>query len=80
MAPNGSPWHKCSAPWSPELDEDAEYEFEWESRDNYGHAVFYCIGRDDGTLWVDNGEYANIVNYCPFCGQPATKRIEDLGR
>ena len=41
----------------------------------YGGAIEQCTEHDDGSLWVDNGEYASCVNYCPFCGTKATKQI-----
>ena len=34
----------------------------------YGEAVSYCRATSEGVLIVDNGEYANTVAYCPFCG------------
>lgn len=34
----------------------------------FGVAVNHCNEDDDGALWVSNDEYANQVNYCPFCG------------
>ena len=34
----------------------------------FGAAITACFEYKDGQLWVDNGEYANVVNYCPFCG------------
>lgn len=32
-----------------------------------GSAISQCYEKD-GELWVDNGEYAARVNYCPCCG------------
>lgn len=42
----------------------------------YGAATPYCIEFDTGNLWVGNSEYANRVNYCPFCGYKSTKQME----
>lgn len=39
--------------------------------DQYGGAIGACYEREDGTLWVDNGEYASQVNFCPYCGYRA---------
>lgn len=39
--------------------------------DLYGSAIDRCVERDDGTLWVDNEEYASQVNFCPYCGYKA---------
>lgn len=36
----------------------------------YGDAVYQCFG-ENGKLFVDNHEYCNQVNYCPFCGYKA---------
>ena len=33
----------------------------------YGVAIDECY-EEGGKLWVSNGEYANTVSYCPFCG------------
>ena len=34
----------------------------------YGAAIEYCVGYEDGTLWVSNTEYASQVAFCPYCG------------
>ena len=34
----------------------------------YGWAVLCCFEDEKSVLWVDNYEYCNSVNYCPFCG------------
>jgi hypothetical protein len=34
----------------------------------HGCAVDMCREDDYGRLWVDNGEYGSMVQYCPFCG------------
>jgi wobble nucleotide-excising tRNase len=41
----------------------------------YGGAIRRCQEDEDGTLWVDNGEYASQVNYCPFCGYQARVQV-----
>jgi len=46
----------------------------------YGAAITYCEEDDDGHLWCDNGEYATLVNFCPFCGYKALRQIEWYGR
>lgn len=44
--------------------------------EGYGIAVDFCEERDDGTLWVTNGEYASQVNFCPVCGYKAKVRVK----
>jgi len=34
----------------------------------HGEAVEVCLEDEDGKLWVENGEYASVVFYCPVCG------------
>lgn len=42
--------------------------------DSHGIAIDCCWEDDaDGKLWVGNGEYANTVSYCPFCGYKSPK-------
>lgn len=53
------PWHLCEPP------HDDDRAAAW------GPAIIRCIGGDDGSLWVDNLEYASRVRFCPFCGEPA---------
>lgn len=36
----------------------------------HGDAANECY-EDEKGLWITNGEYANQVNYCPFCGYKA---------
>lgn len=43
-----------------------------------GAAVEDCLEHEDGTLWVDNGEYASRVNYCPFCGYSTKEKITKM--
>jgi hypothetical protein len=40
----------------------------------YGPAISNCWSQD-GELWVGNDEYANQVNFCPFCGSPANVKV-----
>jgi hypothetical protein len=44
--------------------------------DLYGSAIEDCREDDAGRLWVDNGEYATQVNFCPYCGYPAKIQVE----
>ena len=43
--------------------------------EKYGEAIKWCRGRDNGELWVDNGEYATQVNFCPKCGFEAESQV-----
>jgi hypothetical protein len=43
----------------------------------YGRAVEYAYEQADRTLWVTNGECANQVNFCPFCGFKAETPVAD---
>ncbi len=43
----------------------------------YGHAIDCCSEDENGYFWVGNGEYANQVNYCPFCGAKAVTPAEE---
>ena len=40
----------------------------------YGFAVDQCWEEDDGRFWASNGEYANVVDFCPFCGAKAPQK------
>lgn len=46
-----------------------------ELRDGYGEAVDYVHEDDNGFLWVGNGEYGSVVNYCPICGFKAKQQV-----
>lgn len=46
---------------------------------NFGAAVDRCVEDEQGRLWVDNREYKNRVNYCPFCGYRAKSQVEWSG-
>ena len=41
----------------------------------FGQAIIFCYERD-GMLFVDNDEYNNQVNFCPFCGHKAKIQIK----
>jgi hypothetical protein len=43
----------------------------------YGNAISYCFEDVDGKLFVENGEYENQVNFCPFCGYKAKHGISE---
>ena len=45
----------------------------------YGDAVTSVLIKEDGTMWVTNGEYSTRVNFCPFTGKPATTKMVVLG-
>jgi len=34
----------------------------------HGEAVEVCLEDEEGKLWVENGEYASVVYFCPVCG------------
>lgn len=36
----------------------------------YGAAITTSF-KEDGEIWVTNGEYISRVNYCPFTGEKA---------
>ena len=57
--------HKCIVPTSNEDD----------YRLLFGDAIELCREYEDGTLWVDNGEYGSQVNFCPVCGYEAKVKI-----
>lgn len=44
---------------------------------HYGPAVDYVYEKENGELWVTNGEYSTRVNYCPFCGYEAENKITE---
>tara|TARA_B100001250_G_C19697400_1_gene743200 strand:- start:112 stop:294 length:183 start_codon:yes stop_codon:yes gene_type:complete len=37
---------------------------------HYGPAITTSF-KEDGEIWVTNGEYISKVNYCPFTGEKA---------
>lgn len=41
------------------------------TRFGYGVAYGAVDEYEDGTLWIDNGEYGAPVNFCPVCGVAA---------
>lgn len=40
----------------------------WLPRCGCGPAIDECVEREDGSLWIDNGEYGSQVAFCPCCG------------
>ena len=36
-----------------------------------GAAVDACYEDEQGRYWVENGEYASMVHFCPVCGKKA---------
>ena len=42
----------------------------------YGGAIYDVYEREDGTLWVDNGEYSSQVNFCPLDGYEAKVKVD----
>ena len=56
------PKHRCEAP-----NESKFY--------IYGDAIYICYEDEIGELIVSNGEYGSQVNYCPYCGYKAKKKI-----
>ena len=42
----------------------------------YGPSINYTLIREDGTMWVGNGEYETQVNFCPWTGQEAKKQMK----
>lgn len=43
---------------------------------NYGSAITYCKETEEGILYVSNNEYTSQVNFCPFCGYEAKRKIQ----
>lgn len=44
----------------------------------YGSAITDCYEKER-QFWVENGEYASQVNFCPFCGERAPSPATSLG-
>ena len=44
--------------------------------DFYGRAVDRVFTLEDQTMFVENYEYASQVNFCPFCGEEAGKKMD----
>ena len=42
----------------------------------WGQAISSTYEKEDGTLWVTNGEYGSQVNFCPITGYEAKIKIE----
>ena len=43
-------------------------------KEYYGPAITTSF-KEDGEIWVTNGEYISQVNYCPFTGEKADAQI-----
>ncbi len=41
----------------------------------HGPAITAVQMDEDGTMWVTNEEHMSQVNYCPFTGTPAQKKM-----
>ena len=60
-------------------EEEAHYcDFYYMPSDGYGAAINSCSEIEEGELWVDNGEYASQVNYCPYCGFKAKVQVTKI--
>lgn len=42
---------------------------------SYGPAIDDCFEDEKGFLFVTNGEYSSVVNFCPFCGYESKNKI-----
>lgn len=57
-----------------------KFYFHYKSPDSlYGPSITTIYMEDDGKMWVENGEYASQVNFCPFTGTPAETKMEVVG-
>ena len=43
-------------------------------KEYYGPAITTSF-KEDGEIWVTNGEYISQVNYCPFTGEKAKETL-----
>lgn len=41
----------------------------------FGPAINYLEVRNDGSMWVGNGEYETRVNFNPWTGEPAPTQM-----
>ena len=53
-------------------DEDFNYDVDCT---HYGPAITTTF-KEDGQIWVTNGEYLSRVNYCPYTGEKADKTFD----
>ena len=54
-----------------------KFYFQYKSPDGlYGPAVTAVRMDEEGKMWIENGEYESQVNFCPFTGTPAEKKME----
>lgn len=44
----------------------------------HGDAFSVAYEQADGSLWVENGEYASQVNFCPYCGFKAKVQLQPV--
>ena len=44
----------------------------------HGAAITDCVEDTAGRFWATNREYATQINFCPFCGQLATTKAQEL--
>jgi hypothetical protein len=44
--------------------------------DYFGQAIDRVYMNEEGEMWVTNGEYATQVNFCPFTGVEAIKKMK----
>ena len=44
--------------------------------EKWGSAIRKTYEKEDGTLWVTNGEYASQVNFCPITGYEAKVKVK----
>ena len=71
---------------NPPLDGVPDYDICCKTPDGAGYGMAHHavdevqVDKDDGTMWVSNGEYETQVNFCPFCGKKALVQIgEGIG-
>ena len=69
---------KGPAPYNRKKIVEREHTIYFFNTAKYGGAIYDCEENEDGELWVDNGEYASQVNYCPYCGYKAKAQV-DMG-
>ena len=44
----------------------------------YGPAFYTVEEREDGTMWIHNGEYISQVNFDPITGREANTKITNF--
>ncbi len=54
-----------------------KFDFKYIAPDDlYGQAINRVHMNEKGEMWVTNGEYATQVNFCPFTGVEAIKKMK----